>query len=120
MRGSLRLALLSCCPLLLALPPPEEVNELRERLRERLREAESPEPVLLPHPQEPPLLRRPEEPAPIALHAPPGLPDEMGYYYHVNSRHRGKRRRLWPGEPTGAPGKSQRQRRRDARRTGRP
>lgn len=118
MRAGLRLALLGPLPLLLlALPPPEEVDELRERLRV----ADPPDPVLLPHPPEPPV-RRPEEllPAPIALHAPPGLPDEMGYYYHVNSRHRGKRRRLWPGEPAGAPQKSQRQRRRDARRNGRP
>ncbi len=97
-----------------------ELSEL-ERLRaselERLRTSEPAPPVLLPEPGRASnpavLLERPHAelpPALVALLRPDLTP---------GPDHRGKRRRRWPREPAGQPEKSQRQRRRDARRHGR-
>ncbi len=93
-----------------------ELERLRTSELER-RTSEPAPPVLLPEPGRAPipavLLERPHAELPPALVAllrpdlPPG-PDR-----------RGKRRRRWPREPAGQPEKSQRQRRRDARRHGR-
>ena len=105
--------------LLLGVLPELERLEL-ERLRtselER-RTSEPAPPVLLPEPGRASnpavLLERPHAELPPALVAllrpdPPTGPDR-----------RAKRRRRWPREPAGQPEKSQRQRRRDARRHGR-